>query len=244
MTLLDVLPDESWSRVLCVVAHPDDMEYGTSAAVAAWTSRGIEVGYLLLTSGEAGMDLPPAEVGPLRAIEQRNACTAVGVEQLEILGYPDGMLEYTLDLRRDIARAIRQFKPDAVLTANFDLEAYGGYNQADHRVTGLAVVDAVAAADNTWIFPELAEQGLAKWSTSWLLVAGHPQATHAVPVAESHVAAGIASLRSHQAYLAYLPNHPKPEEFIPEILRQGGEASGHEFAVTLRATRLGGLAGD
>ncbi len=244
MTQLEVLPDQSWSRVLCIVAHPDDMEYGASAAVAAWTARGIEVGYVLVTSGEAGMDLPPSEVGALRVAEQRKACAEVGVEHLEVLGYPDGMLEYTLDLRRDIARTIREFRPDAVVTANFDLEAYGGYNQADHRVTGLAVVDGVAAADNTWVFPELAKDGLAKWGTQWLLVAGHPESTHAVPVTQEHVAAGVASLRSHEAYLAYLPNHPKPEEFIPEVLRYGGEAAGHEFAVTFRATRLGGLAGD
>ena len=130
---LPALPDESWTRVLCVVAHPDDVEYGASAAVATWARRGVNVTYLLLTSGEAGMQRPPEEVGPLRAAEQQRACETVGVKDLIILDHPDGMLMPTLDLRRDIARVVRQVRPQAVVTANFDFEAYGGLNQADHR---------------------------------------------------------------------------------------------------------------
>ncbi|WP_431843800.1 PIG-L deacetylase family protein [Calidifontibacter indicus] len=239
-SLLPALPDEDWSRVLCVVAHPDDMEYGSSAAVAAWTARGVEVTYLLLTSGEAGMQTPPEQVGPIRADEQAKACATVGVSDLVIMNHPDGMLMPTLDLRRDIARVIRRVRPDAVLTANFDFEAYGGLNQADHRAAGLATVDAVRDADNTWVFRELAEdEGLRKWHTRWLLVAGHPDATHALAVGADQVAASVASLECHQAYLADLPWHPKPADFIPEILRTGGQAAGHEYAVTLRAYDLG-----
>src|SRR4051812_6621199 len=77
---LPALPEESFQRVLCVVAHPDDMEYGTSAAVARWTAGGIEVGYLLLTRGEAGMPNPPEETARLRLAEQQAACAVVGVE--------------------------------------------------------------------------------------------------------------------------------------------------------------------
>ena len=106
---LPALPEESFQRVLCVVAHPDDMEYGTSAAVARWTARGIEVGYLLLTRGEAGMPNPPEETARLRLAEQRAACAIVGVEHLTVLEHPDGVLVYGLDLRRDICREIRRF---------------------------------------------------------------------------------------------------------------------------------------
>jgi hypothetical protein len=129
--VLPALPDDEVRRVLCVVAHPDDMEYGASAAVHHWTSRGIEVSYLLLTSGEAGMDEAPEVIGPVRAREQRAACTVVGVEDLRILAHPDGMLEQGLPLRRDIARTIREVRPDLVLTTTFEVEAYGGLNQAD-----------------------------------------------------------------------------------------------------------------
>ncbi|GAA1775546.1 PIG-L deacetylase family protein [Nostocoides vanveenii] len=237
------LPDASWARVLCVVAHPDDMEYGTSAAVATWTARGVDVTYLLLTKGEAGMQRPPEEVGPLRAGEQHQACASVGVHNLRILDHADGMLMPTLELRRDIARVIRQVRPDAVVTANFDVEAYGGLNQADHRAAGLATVDAVRDADNTWVFRELADdEGLPKWHTSALLVAGHPVATHAVAVDEQAVAASVASLEHHQAYLADLPGHPKPADFIPQILAQGGAAAGTGHAVLFRVYDLGGFA--
>ncbi|MDN5725980.1 MAG: PIG-L family deacetylase [Propionibacteriales bacterium] len=243
MPTLTPLPDRDWARVLCVVAHPDDMEYGASAAVATWVERGIEVGYLLLTGGEAGMDRPPEEIRPLRAAEQRAACEVVGVSDLTILEHPDGMLVADLDLRRDIARAIRRFRPDAVVTANFDFEAYGTLNQADHRGAGVSVVDAVRDADNTWVFRELAEQeGLAKWHTTALLVAGHDEPTHAVEVDQRAVDASVASLRSHQAYLAHVTGHPHPGEFIPELLRTGGEALGVEYAVTFRVHDLGGIA--
>ncbi|MBK8867604.1 MAG: PIG-L family deacetylase [Actinomycetales bacterium] len=237
---LPTLPDHDWSRVLCVVAHPDDMEYGASAAVADWTRRGIEVSYLLLTSGEAGMQLPPEQVGPLRAKEQQRACATVGVRDLRILDHPDGMLMPTLELRRDIARVIRQVRPDAVVTANFDFEAYGGLNQADHRAAGLATIDAVRDADNTWVFRDLADtEGLAKWHTRWILVAGSPEPTYAVPVNAADVAASVASLECHAAYLADLPGHPVPAEFIPEILAQGGQAAGVEHAVLFKAYDLG-----
>ncbi|MEE1617243.1 PIG-L deacetylase family protein [Brachybacterium sp. J153] len=241
---LPPLPETGMRRVLCVVAHPDDMEYGASAAVAAWTEAGWEVTYLLLTRGEAGMAEPPESVGPLREREQRSACERVGVTDLRYLGHPDGMLEGTLALRRDIARVIRQVRPDLVLTANFEVEAYGGMNQADHRVAGLAAVDACRDAANPWVFRELAEQEqLAPWSARAVAIVGHPQPTHARAVGADHVEAAVASLQAHAAYLAHVTGHPAPEVLIPAILAQGGAAAGTEHAVVLRVVDLGGLGG-
>ena len=145
---LPALPEESFQRVLCVVAHPDDMEYGTSAAVARWTARGIEVGYLLLTRGEAGMPNPPEQTARLRAAEQQAACAIVGVKHLTVLEHPDGVLVYGLSLRRDICREIRRFKPDVVLRTGYDIETPYGFDQADHRAAGLATLDAVRDAGN------------------------------------------------------------------------------------------------
>ena len=106
-------PADAFQRVLCVVAHPDDVEYGTSSAVAAWTSQGIEVAYLLLTRGEAGMDsMRPDRTAELRVTEQVAGSHAVGVSQVEFLHHPDGVLVYSLDMRRDIARARRERTPD------------------------------------------------------------------------------------------------------------------------------------
>ena len=227
-------------RVLCVVAHPDDMEYGASAVVSRWTDAGIEVAYLLLTSGEAGMQRPPSEVGPLRADEQRAACDRVGVRQLTILDHPDGVLMPTLDLRRDIAREIRTFKPQVVVATSWDIEAPWGLNQADHRAAGLATLDAVRDADNTWVFPELAaDEGLPKWGARWLLVVGSAAPpTHAIEVTEDEVQAGVDSLTCHAAYLADIPDHPVPADFIPEMLAQQGRAFGVPYALLVRAHRL------
>ena len=106
-------PDRAFQRVLCVVAHPDDVEYGTSSAVAAWTSAGVDVAYLLLTRGEAGMDASaPERTAQLRMREQVAGSSAVGVSNVEFLRYPDGVLVYSLQMRRDIARVIRSYRPD------------------------------------------------------------------------------------------------------------------------------------
>lgn len=217
---LPPLDETSMSRVLVVVAHPDDAEYGLSCAVHRWTSRGIDVDYLLLTHGEAGIrDLAPGECAPLRAQEQRRACEAVGVRDLTILDHPDSRLTDSLELRRDIARHIRKVRPDTLVVANFDLEAYGGFNQADHRVAGRAAVDAVSAADNPWSFPELDAE---PWKVDRVLVAGAADPTHVVEIAEEDLAAGVRSLAAHEAYLAALPGHPAPDPFLRGIVGDAG----------------------
>src|SRR5262249_57027099 len=150
-----------------------DMEYGTSAAVARWTARGVEVGYLLLTRGEAGMPNPPEETARLRVAEQQAACAAVGVTHLTILEHPDGVLVYGLDLRRDICREIRRFKPDVVLGTGYEIETPYGFDQADHRAAGLATLDAVRDAGNRWVFPEQADgEDLEPHAVRWLIVPG------------------------------------------------------------------------
>jgi LmbE family N-acetylglucosaminyl deacetylase len=236
---VEVLPDADFHRVLCVVAHPDDVEYGTSAAVAKWTAAGVEVAYLLLTAGEAGMQRPPEETRVLRAGEQRAACDAVGVTSLTMLDHPDGMLVYSLDLRRDIARVIRQFTPDVVVTGSWDIEFIAGLNQADHRAAGLACIDAVRDADNTWVFPELAaDEGLPKWGTSWLLVAGDSRPTHGVDISGEPLERGIASLEAHAAYLGDIPGHPAPRDLINGFTSQSGKALGVPNAVLFRVFKL------
>ena len=237
---LPALPEESFSRVLCVVAHPDDMEYGTSAAVARWTARGIEVGYLLLTRGEAGMPNHPDETARLRAAEQQAACAEVGVKHLTILEHPDGVLVYGLNLRRDICREIRRFKPDVVLGSGFAIEAPWGFDQADHRAAGLATLDAVRDAGNRWVFPEQVEdEDLEPHSARWYLVPGMgDSATHGVDVTGEPLRRGVASLEAHAGYLAALPNHPAPKDFIPTIAAMNGKAMGVEHAVLFRAHDL------
>jgi LmbE family N-acetylglucosaminyl deacetylase len=233
------LPADTFTRVLCVVAHPDDMEYGASSAVAAWTAAGVDVHYLLLTRGGAGIDtMHPAQTAEVRSAEQTAACKAVGVEDVEFLDHTDGVLEYGLTLRRDIARAIRRVRPDAVVTGAWDLEVMGGLNQADHRAAGLATLDAVRDAGNRWVFPELVDDSLEPHSVRWLLVVGHDQPTHGVDVTGAPLEAGIRSLEAHATYLAALPWHPPPREVVEWIAGAGGPALGIEHAVLFRAWDL------
>src|SRR3954452_1366393 len=171
--LLPALP-EDWERCLAVAAHPDDIEYGAAAAVARWTAQGKQVTYLLATRGEAGIDgLPPDEAAALRETEERAGAREVGVEVVEFLGHRDGVLEYGLPLRRDIARAVRRHRPDVVITNYFgDAWGPGLLNQADHIALGRAVVDGVRDAGNRWVFRELLDEGLEPAKVGTVLVSG------------------------------------------------------------------------
>lgn len=226
--------DESWTTGLALVAHPDDLEYGTAAAIARWTSQGKRIAYCLATSGEAGIDgLAPEECAPMREREQRDSARIVGVDEVEFLGFPDGMLEYGLPLRRAISRAVRQHRPDLVITGNYrDTWGPGALNQADHIALGRAVLDGVRDAGNRWVFRELLEEGLEPWSVSTVLVANSPEATHAADTSE-HFDTGVASLAAHAEYLRGLGAHPmaEPREFLESIARQSGTRLGVRFAV-------------
>jgi len=231
------LPDDDFARVLCVVAHPDDMEYGSSAAVATWIRRGARVRYLLLTRGEAGMDnTEPERTKEIRTAEQEAACRAVGVERVDFLDHPDGNLVYGLDLRRDIAAAIREFRPDVVVTGSWEVEFVRGMlNQADHRAAGLATLDAVRDAGNRWVFPEQLGDGIEPHSVRWLLVSGDPAPTHGVEIDEQALEAAVASLEAHGAYLASIPWHPTARQLVTMVTAMMGKGLGAERGVLFRA---------
>ena len=234
MTELPIFDDDDVNRLLCIFAHPDDMEYGASAAVAKWTGQGKAVSYLLLTRGEAGIrDMRPEEVVPLREGEQRQACTNVGVEDLEILDFPDGLLEPGLELRHAIAKKIRQFQPDAVMVTNWDLKTPWGLNHVDHRAAGIATVDAIRDADNPWVFTDLKDEGLEAWKAGKLFVNG-AEATHAVVLDDEDVDRGVRSLEAHTVYLEALADHPAPADMIPEIAAETGARAGVKYALPVQ----------
>jgi LmbE family N-acetylglucosaminyl deacetylase len=231
--LLEAL-DEDWSRALAVVAHPDDLEYGAASAVARWTSQGKEVGYVLVTRGEAGIDtMAPEECAAVRSEEERRSAAVVGVSAVEFLDHRDGAIEYGLALRRDIARMIRVYRPELLLTLNYHLTWGGNYlNMADHRNVGMAVLDAARDAGNRWIFTELLDEGLEPWSGAHLICFnGSPEPTHAVDVTD-FIERGIDSLREHSAYIAGLGGEFDADAFLREAARSSGARAGCELAVT------------
>ena len=193
---------EDFERALAVVAHPDDVEYAGAAAVARWTAQDRSVAYLLVTRGEAGIDsIPPAECGPLREAEQRAAAAEVGVDVVEFLDHPDGLISYGVPLRRDITAAIRRHRPEVVITVNHrETWPSGEPNMADHRVVGQATIDAVRDAANRWLFPDAGEP----WTgVRRVALMASPRNTHAVDTTDVFDR-GVASLTAHRVYLAAL----------------------------------------
>ncbi|WP_425840111.1 PIG-L deacetylase family protein [Streptomyces fractus] len=221
---------EDWQRALAVVAHPDDLEYGCAAAIAAWTDAGREVTYVLATRGEAGIDtLEPAKCGPLREQEQRASAAVVGVETVEFLDHRDGVIEYGTALRRDIAAAIRRHRPELVITLNHR-DTWGGvyWNTPDHVAVGRATLDAAGDAGNRWIFPELTEQGLEPWNgVRWVAIAGSAQPTHAVD-ATAGLERSISSLLEHRTYIEVLTSED-PETYCRTFLTGNAQAAAERF---------------
>jgi LmbE family N-acetylglucosaminyl deacetylase len=226
---LEPLP-EDWQKALAVVAHPDDLEFGTAAAIARWTGQGKEIIYCLLTSGEAGIDgIEPAKAGPLREAEQVESARIVGVSVVEFLGQPDGTIEYSAALRKLITGVIRRHQPEIVITNNFR-ETWDGdvmLNQADHITTGKATLDAVRDAANRWIFPEDGE----RWGgVRQVWAGGSPRSRHAVDTTETFEI-GVDSLKAHKAYIDGLNwPHFDAEEFLEGIGRAHGTRLGTTYA--------------
>ncbi|MGO4598430.1 PIG-L deacetylase family protein [Terrabacter sp. 2RAF25] len=234
---LTTLDEATFDTVLCVVAHPDDLEYGTAAAVDKWVRAGKTVTYLLVTRGEAGIGtMAPAEAGPLREAEERDGAARVGVDVVEFLDdFADGVVEYGLPLRRAIAREMRIRRPDLVVTSTYADRFPGGFvNQADHRAVGLAVIDAKADAGNRWIFPDLVDEGHEPWQVSQVFIGMDPEPTHFVDVS-GHFDAAVASLSAHDAYLSALgADYPKPADLLERILGGPAEVTGTAHSLTGR----------
>ena len=235
--------DEDWERALCIVAHPDDMEFGAAAAVARWTGQGKSIAYCMATSGEAGIDgMDPDECRGVREAEQVASARIVGVETVEFLGLPDGVLEYGVPLRRTLTAAVRRHRPDIVVTGNFR-DTWGGQNlnQADHIAIGRGVLDAVRDAGNRWVFREQVEQdGLEPWGgvrAVWAF--GSPDGRHAVDITDTFDA-GVASLEAHRAYIDGLGwTDFDPREFLEGFTRPPGSRLGVTYAAPFEVFPMG-----
>ncbi len=225
--------EENWDRAVAVVAHPDDLEYGTAAAVARWTGQGREVAYVLATRGEAGIaGMSPEQAGPLREQEERSSAAVVGVSGVEFLGLVDGVVEYGVSLRRDLVAAFRRLRPDVVITMSFDLTWGDGgpVNHSDHRAVGLAVLDACRDAANGWVFPDAGPP----WTgIRDIYVAASSNPTHFVDVSAT-MDAGVASLCEHQTYIDGLGGTFDADEFLRKSGDATGRVAGCQYAVSFR----------
>jgi LmbE family N-acetylglucosaminyl deacetylase len=188
-------------RILVVTAHPDDVDFGAAGSVAVWTDAGAHVTYCIATDGDAGGSDPAVsrdEMRRVRRAEQEAAAAEVGVKDLVWLGYPDGRVEVTLDLRRDISRVIREVRPQRVVTQSPERMWERVFaSHPDHLAVGEAAICAVYPdARNPFAFPELAEAGLEAHTVAEVFLMASREMDVFVDVT-STFDRKLAALRSH-----------------------------------------------
>jgi LmbE family N-acetylglucosaminyl deacetylase len=192
-------------RVLLIVAHPDDIDFGMAGTVATLTDGGADVVYCLVTSGEAGPpeDMDRAELRATREAEQRAAAAVVGVQDVRFLGQPDGRVEANLALRRDLSRVIRDVRPDLVVTQSGDRiwdRVY--FSHPDHLAVGQATACAVYPdARNPWAHPELLDEGHEPHAVARMWVHGLEPANHFVDIT-AVFDRKLAALRCHASQVS------------------------------------------
>jgi LmbE family N-acetylglucosaminyl deacetylase len=204
-----MLHDSEVARALVVTAHPDDVDFGAAGTVHNWTAGGVEVVYCICTDGDAGGFDPAvdrADIPGIRRAEQEAAAKAVGVHDVRFLGYPDGRLHATVELRRDISRVIRQVRPQRVLIQSPERNwARVGASHPDHLAAGAAAIAAVYPdARNPFAHPELlADEGLEEWAVAETWVMAHPENNHHVDITDVFDTK-LAALRAHVSQTAHM----------------------------------------
>jgi LmbE family N-acetylglucosaminyl deacetylase len=215
------------SRILVVTAHPDDVDFGVAGSVAVWTDRGIEVSYCIVTDGDAGGSDPSIsrpEMAELRREEQRAAASVVGVKDVTFLGYPDGRLMVSIELRRDISREIRRVRPERVVCQSPERVWNRLYaSHPDHLAAGEAAVCAVYPdSRNQFAHPELLEEGYEPFTVPELWIMAIMDPDRAVDVTATFDRK-IEALRSHRSQVGDGENLPA---MIRSWLEPAGRAAG------------------
>jgi LmbE family N-acetylglucosaminyl deacetylase len=189
--------------VLVVTAHPDDVDFGAAGSVAGWVKAGIDVAYCIVTDGDAGgsdRSISRQDMAKLRQEEQRAAASEVGVTAVTFLGYPDGRLSASIELRRDVSRVVRQFRPERLVCQSPD--RYWdriGASHPDHLAAGeAATCVAYPDARNPFAHPELLEEGLEPHAVKELWLMASPHSNRVVDVTTTFDRK-IAALRHHKS---------------------------------------------
>jgi LmbE family N-acetylglucosaminyl deacetylase len=215
-------------RALVIFSHPDDAEFSAAATIAKLVGSGVSVDYVVTTDGAKGTEDPavtPEMLAATRVAEQRAAADVLGVGEIVHLGYPDGYLTPTLDLRRDITRQIRRLRPDLVIAQNPQRRSDGNpfIAHPDHLATGEATLSAVyPAARDRLNFPELIEEGLGPWKVRQVLVAGVERTNLWIDVADC-LEVALAALRCHASQIS---DWESVETRVRDRARESGEPVG------------------
>jgi LmbE family N-acetylglucosaminyl deacetylase len=240
--LSDGVTSMEWTeigRVLVMVAHPDDAEFGAAGTVARLTADGKDVFYGIATDGSKGSaepDMTPDRLTAIRKREQQAAATVLGVKEVCFLDFPDGMLLPTLELRRAITGAIRKYKPDVLICQNpsRDLTASPFAQHPDHLATGeAALAAAYPCARDRLTFPELLSEGLEPHAVKEVWVSGTGTPDIYIDIAAT-LDQKVAALLAHESQV----ERGRIETMIPERARQIGSARGLEYAEAFKLLNL------
>jgi LmbE family N-acetylglucosaminyl deacetylase len=198
--------EKQLQRVMVILAHPDDPEFFCGGTVGRWAQEGREIIYILATHGERGSSDPgmsPERLARIREEEQRAAAHVLGVREVIFLDYPDGSVTPSLELRRDLTRQIRSWRPDVVITCDPTLRYRASYlNHPDHRAVGDAALDAVFPdARNPLQFPELLQEGLEPHHVRYVYIAGAAEPDTEIDITDSFHRK-LEALRQHRSQIA------------------------------------------
>lgn len=220
---------ENYRTVLCIAAHPDDIEFSIAGSVARWTREGRRVVFCLATTGGAGTnEFTPLGDGlvPMRERELHEAARILGVDEVVLLGYQDGVVEPTLGLRRDLTRVIRRVRPDVVVCSDPTVRWYGNeyLNHPDHRAVASAALDAVFPSSETRvIFQELLAEGLEPHKVKEVFISGAIPSDTYIDITDT-LALKCAALKAHVSQVG-------KGEWVDELLRAWALRDGKEAGV-------------
>ncbi|MDQ7024258.1 MAG: PIG-L deacetylase family protein [Anaerolineae bacterium] len=231
-------------KIVFIVAHHDDIEFGAAGSVACWVEQGADITYVVITDGGAGSNEPGvvrSELAETRKKEQLAAAAAVGVTDVRFLGYPDGTLEPTMELRRELTRIIREVKPDRVICQDprtvFFRDNY--INHPDHRAAGEAAIYATFPSSETRpIFPELLDEGLEPHKVKELYLTLSLNPTHFVDIS-STIEQKANALRAHVTQLGQGEDFENGAlKWITEWGRETGKTVGVDYAEVFKVMTL------
>ncbi len=213
-----------------IFAHPDDIEFGVAGTAAKWARAGSRVIYVVITDGNVGSHedgMTPERLAEIRRAEQTAAGQVAGAECL-FLGYHDGFLQPTLELRKELVRLIRQYRPDAVVCGDpsnyFPAEDY--INHPDHRAAAQAALDAVfPAAEMTLLYPDLAAEGLVGHKVNYVFVSFGERVNHFVDITDT-IDLKIEALQKHVSQLGQW----NPADMIRQWAADTGKKVGFAYA--------------
>lgn len=227
-------------RVLVVFAHPDDAEFGSAGTAVKLARAGKAVYYAVVTDGSKGSSdrsMTRGALAELRKKEQLDAARIVGVKDVSFLGFEDGMLEPTLDVRKAITAAIRKYRPDVIIVPSPERNLAAGVfvQHPDHLAVGEAAFAAIYPASRDHMtFPELLAEGLEPWAVQEVWVTGTGATDFFVDITNT-IDAKVKALQAHASQVG----HRQVEEFVPERARQLGADQDMAYAEGFKRIVIG-----